>query len=35
MDKRPPTEGEMLVMMIGILLAGTLIINSIVYVVMQ
>ena len=29
---RPPTEGEALLMMIGILLAATLFFNSVVYV---
>jgi hypothetical protein len=31
MNDRPPTEGESLIMMIGIMLIATLLINGIVY----
>ena len=31
-EKKPPTEGQALIMMLAILLGGTILINSIVYV---
>jgi len=32
-EKKPPTEGQALFMMIAILLGGTILINSIVYLI--
>lgn len=34
-DKRPPTEGEALFLMLAIILGGTIMINGIVYLFTQ